>query len=346
MGLGGVLILNLLFLAVGYALLAGPLRASSLSTWATYAGVALLVGAAAVGVVLGTLVIFGPRIGITALLVTSAALIAAGVAAAYLVDARVERQPPPAPPRSGLEDAVAVAAAYGAAAILLVAFVGSFRASAWLDDTWFFWLPKGIALDTLGLDARLFAPNDEYVFFERTDNPYWWSIVLQLDMRFVGDVDLRAAPVQLTLLVAAFVASIGVQPGVVVAVVDPTAGRTNENQAQKRGKVSRHGREYWPAGQEGATRSRHGGPAACAPCRAEVPGLHGITWTSGLHVVPETVHTPPDEVERRQQSCGGRVAESSLEPSTEQSRVKVPARSRSSRALLPRPTTCARLRTC
>ena len=207
MGLVGVLVLNLLLLAVGYALLSGPLRAARWMTRATFGGVALLVGAGAVGVVLGTLAVFGLRIGLGALFVTCVLLLAAGAAGAFLVRARIEDQPAPVAPRSRLEDGIAVAAAYGVAAVLAVALVGAFRSSPWLDDTWFFWLPKGIALETLGLDARLFAPNDEYVFFERTDNPYWWSILLNLDRRFVGDVDMRAVNVQLTLLGVAFVAA-------------------------------------------------------------------------------------------------------------------------------------------
>ena len=207
MGLAGVLVLNLLLLAVGYALLSGPLRESSRVTRATYAGIALLVGAGAAGVVLGTLAVLGVRTGLAAFLATCIALAAAGIGIGAATLLRVEQPPAAAPTRSKLEDAVAVTAAYAVAAILTIALVGAFRSSPWLDDTWFFWLPKGIALDTLGLDARLFAPNDDFVFFERTDNPYWWSILLRLDMRFAGDVDLRAVNVQLALLGAAFVAS-------------------------------------------------------------------------------------------------------------------------------------------
>jgi len=49
--------------------------------------------------------------------------------------------------------------AFALVAILGFALVGGFRSSPWLDDTWYFWLPKGRALDVLGLTPRLWHPN-------------------------------------------------------------------------------------------------------------------------------------------------------------------------------------------
>src|SRR5207248_3254815 len=97
-----------------------------------------------------------------------------------------------APPRTLSGDVVATVAAFGIVAILGIGLVGGFRASPWLDDTWYFWLPKGRALDLAGLDPRLWTPQPalhmlfghdyESLTFIRPDNPLWWSILLNLDM--------------------------------------------------------------------------------------------------------------------------------------------------------------------
>ncbi|MGH3105522.1 MAG: hypothetical protein ACRDN6_15635, partial [Gaiellaceae bacterium] len=103
--------------------------------------------------------------------------------------------------------ALAVAAGFGVVAVAVFALVGGFRSSPWLDDVWGIWLPKGVALDGLGLDPRLFADSGPYVSFEVLDYPLWWSILLNFDVRFVGEIDLRAANAQLTLLALAFLGS-------------------------------------------------------------------------------------------------------------------------------------------
>jgi hypothetical protein len=112
---------------------------------------------------------------------------------------------------------IATAAAFGIVAILGFALVGGFRSSPWLDDTWYFWLPKGRALDLSGLDPDLWRPNPalhmtfgsdyESLWFIRPDNPLWWSILLNLDNRFVGAIDLRAVNAQLAFLLIGFVAA-------------------------------------------------------------------------------------------------------------------------------------------
>jgi hypothetical protein len=82
--------------------------------------------------------------------------------------------------------------------------VGGFRSSPWLDDVWGIWLPKGVMLAERGLDPRLFAESGPYVPYDVLDYPLWWSAVLALDVRFVGEIDLRAADAQLALLLVAF----------------------------------------------------------------------------------------------------------------------------------------------
>ena len=219
MGLvGGVVVLNGLLTAAGYCLLYPALRGRRPVVYASYGGVALLVGAGAVGVALCVLAPLGLRIGLVAFGLTAAALAAAGLLVGRLWPARLDADPRPAePPATLFGDVVVTVAAFAIVAILGIALVGGFRASPWLDDTWYFWLPKGRALDLLGLDPQLWTPdprlhmlfgNDyESLWFVRPDNPLWWSILLNLDMRFVGSVDMRAANGQLAFLLIGFVAA-------------------------------------------------------------------------------------------------------------------------------------------
>src|SRR5438067_650644 len=210
----GVLVLNLLLAAVGFCVLYPALRGRSVVTYLSYAGVALLVGAGLVPLVLSMLAPTGLHVGLSAFAAVAAVLAAAGLAAGRLV--RLDADPRPGrPPRTRLGDAIATAAVFGIVAILGIGLVGGFRSSPWLDDTWYFWLPKGRALDLLGLDPRLWTPNThlhmlfgndyESLWFIRPDNPLWWSILLNLDMRFVGSIDMRAVNGELAFLMIGFV---------------------------------------------------------------------------------------------------------------------------------------------
>lgn len=217
MGLvAGVVFLNTALTAVGYALLYPALRGHRPLVYASYAGVALLVGAGAVGVALCMLAPTGVRIGLASFAVVAVLLAAAGLLGGrrYALDADPRNAEPPA---SVFEDVVVTVCAFALVAILGFALVGGFRSSPWLDDTWYFWLPKGRALDLLGLTGRLWHPNlslhmvfgndYESLWFIRPDNPLWWSILLNLDMRFVGTIDLRAADAQLAFLLIGFFAT-------------------------------------------------------------------------------------------------------------------------------------------
>ena len=187
----GVAAVNVLFLAVGYALLGRP-------RWrASWAGVALLAGAGAVG----TAVFVGTIAGLHATLVASGllalAIATAGVLAPRLPEPRAPHARPVGP---------WVAAVFGlVAGICSLGVIGGFRSSPWLDDAWGIWLPKGLALRHHGLDERLFVPNGDYVAFGVPDYPLWWSVVTSLDVQAVGSVDVRAMCAQLALLTAAFV---------------------------------------------------------------------------------------------------------------------------------------------
>jgi hypothetical protein len=191
----GVLAVNAAFLAVGFALLG---RARMRASWA---GVALLVGAGAVGMGVFFAAIVGAR---TTLLV--AALVAAGLVALGLVGPRgseplAERRSERVGPWTG--------AAFGlVAGICAVGIVGGFRSSPWLDDAWGIWLPKGLALRHHGLDERLFVPGGDYVAFGVPDYPLWWSVVTSLDVQAVGSIDVRVMCAQLALLTVAFVGAV------------------------------------------------------------------------------------------------------------------------------------------
>ena len=217
MGLvAGVLVLNAVLTAVGYALLYPVLRGSRRLVVASYGGVALLVGAGAVGVALCIVAPTGVRLGLPAFAVTAAVLAAGGLLAGRRFrlepDSRQSR-----PPTTIAGDVMVTVSAFALVAILGFALVGGFRSSPWLDDSWYFWLPKGRALDSLGLTARLWHPNlslhmmfgqdYESLWFIRPDNPLWWSILLNFDMRFVGSIDLRAIDAQLAFMLIAFFAA-------------------------------------------------------------------------------------------------------------------------------------------
>ncbi|MDX6507989.1 MAG: hypothetical protein QOG06_2633, partial [Gaiellaceae bacterium] len=152
MGLvAGVVAFNAVLTAVGYALLYPALRGRRPLVCCSYAGVALLVGVGAVGVALCLVAPTGVRIGFTAFAVTTAALAGTGLAAGLLLPelarARVDAGPRTGtPPSTVVGDAAVTIAAFALIAILGFALIGGFRSSPWLDDTWYFWLPKGRAL--------------------------------------------------------------------------------------------------------------------------------------------------------------------------------------------------------
>ena len=206
-GVGG---LNLLFLCVGYCLLAAPLARESLAGLVSWCGVALLAGAGAVGVAVFLATIGGAEASPVTLAACAALLAAAGLAARVLRPARSPLGGPARPRDPVLPSPTAIAstvAAFGVAAIAAFGLVGGFRSSPWLDDSWGIWLPKGLALAKVGLDSRLFSPTSGYVHFEVLDYPLWWSVVTALDVRFAGSLDVRAIDAELAILAVAFLAA-------------------------------------------------------------------------------------------------------------------------------------------
>jgi hypothetical protein len=207
-----VLLVNLVAALVGYALVF-PGRRSALTTL-SYLGLAIVVGTSAIFVALGVLAPFGLRIGLAAFLVVAAALGALGLVLRRRV--RLSLDAPPAPaPRTLLEDAVVTIGGFGLVALGAIVFVGAFRSVPWLDDTWYFWLPKGRALDLTGLDPSLWRPNPDFTAsygdgqetlrFIRPDNPLWFSMLLERVVPSGARFDFRAANVEMAVLLVSFV---------------------------------------------------------------------------------------------------------------------------------------------
>lgn len=201
--------LNLAFVTVGYALLAPVLRGSAVTTWLSYAGVALLVGIGVVNVVLCSVAVAGARTGLGAFAVAGLVLAVAGLIAAWRIPRRLRSRlgplsPAPTAPTGRVADAAATCACTLLAAYLVIAFIGAFRSTPWLSDVWTFWLPKGIALDKVGLVQSLWAGSTNAVVFPVPDYPFLWSILTNLDVRSVGSIDMRAINVQEAYLVIGF----------------------------------------------------------------------------------------------------------------------------------------------
>jgi hypothetical protein len=213
--IGGVLLVNVAAAVVGYALVRPAGR--SLALLASYLGLAILVGTGAIFVALEILAVFGLRIGLAAFFVSAAVLAAACFVA--------RRRLPPAPeprtaawPETMLADLVVTAAAFGLAALAVLVLIGGFRSVPWLDDTWYFWLPKGRALDQVGLDSSLWRPDphftahygdgQETLRFIRPDNPLWFSLLLERVVPSGARFDFRAANVEMAVLLVSFIGAL------------------------------------------------------------------------------------------------------------------------------------------
>jgi hypothetical protein len=212
-----VVAVNVGFLVVGYALLSGPLAGHPLRTRASYFGLALLLGAGAVGTALFFAAILGLRTTLLTAGITAAALAFAGFA--------LRKTIPPAALTQVDTPPIAAAGAGVIAVVCLLGLIGGFRSSPWLDDSWGLWLPKGIALATVGLDERFFVPSGAYAAFGVPDYPLWWSVTNALDVQAVGTRDVRAMNAQLGILAVAFLAAFArllwgrVRPSIAVAGV-------------------------------------------------------------------------------------------------------------------------------
>jgi hypothetical protein len=207
----GVVAVNAILVAAGYAVLWASLREVNFRTWWTYSGLALLVGAAVTFCVLGAVSVSGLPLGTGAFLLATASVAATGMAAGLLLPAGWRRRlrPIPAPGRAPerLESAVATAAAVALVAVSVLVVIGGFRSTPTLDDTWTMWLPKGRVLGSTGFDPRFFVTGTRYLPFASPDHPFWWSLAANTVVTSAGNLDLRAVNAEIAILLGAFVAA-------------------------------------------------------------------------------------------------------------------------------------------
>jgi 4-amino-4-deoxy-L-arabinose transferase-like glycosyltransferase len=209
----GILGLNAILIAVGLCVMAPFLRGRSTAGVASCAGVALFVAVGVVSALLTALAVAGARVGVVTFLATSAAVATVGI-----LVATTRRGPPrggfltaPAMPRRAFRGERELAICGGAVVLLggLLLMRAGFRGGPWLDDSWTMWLPKGLVLDQSGLDPRVFvAENDTYKHFASLNYPLAWSILSNLDVKFAGELDVRAMNAQLGIMSVAFLGAV------------------------------------------------------------------------------------------------------------------------------------------
>lgn len=206
--IAGVVTFELVLMAVGYALLWPWLANATFATRVSYAGVALVAGNAACATATAIVAVAGVRTTLAVVcvvaLVTSALGLAIGMTVRRRETARTEsvRQP-----NRRVEEIAQLVAGTALCALCAGILFGGFRSTPWLDDSWAFWVPKGIVLDRLGLDPRLFVANAKTFSLTSPDYPLGWSILLNSGMRFAGKIDLRVVNVELAVLTVAFLAA-------------------------------------------------------------------------------------------------------------------------------------------
>ena len=230
----GLAVLNLYTLGVGAGVLWG-LR--GWRTWwelARLAGLAYMLGIAALGVALTLVLVVGIPFSLATILLTGLVLALAGLG----VGIRLGRPRPargPAPRRIGLASAAL-------AALVIVYLEALFRAARLLGlyafDAWSFWVPKAKAIYFFGgLDEQ---------FFSELPNATYPALVPTLEataFHFMGSADVVTLHVQFWFLLAGFVAAVAgllatrVPPVLLwtftlLALVSPrVVGRTLEPQA-------------------------------------------------------------------------------------------------------------------
>lgn len=230
----GLAVLNLFALGVGAGVLWG------LRGWRTWwelgrlAGLAYMLGIAALGVALTLVLVAGIPFSVATIVLTGLVLAMIGLG----VGIRLDRPRPvlgPGPRRIGLAGAAL-------AALVIVYLEALFRAARlsglYAFDAWSFWVPKAKAIYFFGgLDEQ---------FFSELPNPTYPPLVPTLEataFHFMGSADVVTLHVQFWVLLAGFVAAVAgllatrVSPVLLwtftlLALVSPrVVGRTLEPQA-------------------------------------------------------------------------------------------------------------------
>jgi hypothetical protein len=198
----GLLGLDLGFLAVGAALLAGIGLVRTAGDAVRYSGLALVLGWATTGVAVSLALMVGLELTVPTVLVIWAALAGASLVLALRVPARTETV------ASEPSFAGRVAALNGGALLvaLLLALFLRVQASGYLHpDVWGFWLPRAKTIFHTGeLDTGLSG----YTSFTHPEYPPFAPSSDAIAFRFMGRDDVLLLPVQHWVLFVAFLAAL------------------------------------------------------------------------------------------------------------------------------------------
>jgi len=195
----GLFALNAVFLGVGTSLLAALGVVRERGEALRFSGLALVVGWAAVGIAGSYALMLGSGLSLLDIVVLSTLLAAGGLLVSRRVP-RLERRPRPFPTR-GLERVAASAGALVLAGYLELLFLRARLSEPSRWDTWAYWIPKAksiVYFDGIDTDAGGFTS------FANPDYPPLKPAVDAIALRFVGDVDPGALPVQNWVVAAAF----------------------------------------------------------------------------------------------------------------------------------------------
>jgi hypothetical protein len=201
---GGTVVLEAMLALVGYAWLRPFLVTRTVATKLSYLGLAVMAGNAAVAATVTIAAVAGARTDLVTVAAVAATTAGLGLLLPWAWSGSRRTPPPVRAPMPRVVEIAAIAAGTVACAIAALILYGGFRSTPWLDDSWFFWVPKGIALDRLGLDPRLFIPSARYQTLVSPDYPLGWSVLLNTGMRLAGKVDIRVVNCELAIVTVAF----------------------------------------------------------------------------------------------------------------------------------------------
>ena len=200
----GVALLDLLYLAVGTAALAGLGVARTVRGVLLHAGLALVVGWALIGTAASMLLTAGLAAVVWQIVVVAVLLIAA----ALLLGRRV----PARPPRLlGSEPGPQTWLAVAGAAVLVVYLEALFWRARFAEpsdwDAWSFWLPKAKSIVYFG---GLDTSTGGFTSFANSDYPPFAPAVESLVFRFAGEVRTDVLPLQHWILTVGFFGALAV----------------------------------------------------------------------------------------------------------------------------------------